>query len=115
MNISSISISYFLLIISIIALAFFLYFKIILLKANDSEENRNKIIGAAKDAEGWEKRNNLMCYLSLFWCVISMGGFIFLKYFYPPALFSLNYLYLYIAIIVLSNFIIYFNKEKTVQ
>ncbi|NEZ46404.1 hypothetical protein FDF74_04145 [Clostridium niameyense] len=106
MNITSISISYLFLILGIISLVLFIYFKIIVSNTNEDSDNKDKILGNMKDPEGWRSRNNKIAYLSLFWCIVSLAIFIYLKFFIMPTLISTVYFLIYAIIVILSIFLI---------
>lgn len=113
MSVSSISLSYTFLVIAIISIAFFLYFKALIIKTSKSSESRDKIIGNMKDPITWTKRNNIMSYISLFWSIVSMAIFIYLKYFYGGPLVSMIYPFIYIALIAVSMIFIKVKKTTT--
>lgn len=94
--------SYLFLGISIIALLFFLYYKFLVINTGDTSKRRDKIIGSMKDPEHWRQRNNIMAYVSLFWTIISIAIFIYLKFFHTAGLVSIIYVFIYSAVIVLS-------------
>lgn len=103
MYLTSISLSYFFLGISLIALGFLFYFKVLVIKTSPDKDSRKKIIGKMKDPDDWRDRNNKMAYVSLFWTIISIGIFIYLKFFFTAGLVSIMYLIAYIAFIVIST------------
>lgn len=102
MNITSISLSYILLAISIIEFIFFLYYKFLVINTATKSKRRDKIIGSMKDPNQWRHRNNIMAFVSLFWAFISIVAFIYLKFFYKAGLISIIYVFIYFALIVLS-------------
>lgn len=102
MNITSISLSYIFFAISIIEFIFFFYYKFLVINTGDKSKRRNKIIGSMKDPEHWRHRNNIMAFISLSWAFISILAFIYLKFFYKSGLISIIYVFIYLAIIVLS-------------
>lgn len=102
MNITSISLSYVFFAISIIELIFFLYYKFLVINTGEKSKRRSKIIGSMKDPEDWRHRNNIMAFVSLFWAIISIIAFIYLKFFSKAALVSIIYVFVFIALIVLS-------------
>ncbi|MFD3156387.1 hypothetical protein ACFIJ5_05930 [Haloimpatiens sp. FM7330] len=111
MYITSISLSYVFLGLSLISLLFFIYFKTILLKSSQNNNLSKKIIGTMKDPETWKSKNNQMAYVSLLWTVLSMTIFIFLKFFYGSKLLSIIYLFVYIALIVVTIFMVILQKN----
>ncbi|EJO5346571.1 hypothetical protein NRP93_000622 [Clostridium botulinum] len=115
MNITSISLSYFFLGICLISLAFFIYFKI--LTNNSSKENNKneKIVGDMKNPKTWLNKNTRMSYISLFWAIISLCVFIYLKFFTIPTIISILYVVGYIFLIVISVLIAGVkHKEKSI-
>lgn len=94
--------SYLFLGISIISLLFFLYYKFLVVNTGDTSKRRDKIIGSMKDPDNWRDRNNKMSYVSLFWAIISIAIFIYLKFFRTAGLISIIYVFIYSAVIVLS-------------
>lgn len=115
MNVTSISLSYFFLGLCLILLSFFAYFKVLTSNASLPNGNRDKIIGNMKDPKTWLKRNNRMAYTCLFWAIISLGLFIYLKFFVMPTLINIFYLAVYALIIVISILVAGMKKsEKSV-
>jgi len=110
MFITSISLSYMFLAIAFISIAFFLYFKTLIIKSSKNSNSRDRIIGNMKDPITWARRNNIMSYISLFWSIISLSIFIYLKFFYSAALVSIIYLFIYIALITASLILIKVKK-----
>jgi len=110
MSITSISLSYIFLSIGIISIAFFLYFKILIIKSSKNSDSRSKIIGNMKDPITWAKRNNIISYISLFWSIISLAIFIYLKFFYSATLVPIIYLFIYITLIAASLILIKVKK-----
>ncbi len=102
MFVTSISISYLFLGVFIISLGFSLYFKILVINTKPGNLRREKIIGSMKDPITWRKKNNYMSYLSIFWSAISLGLFIYFKYFYKAGLVNLIYIFIYIGIVTIS-------------
>lgn len=102
MNITSISLSYIFLAISIIEFGFFLYYIFLVTNTGDNSKRRDKIIGTMKDPDHWRTRNNKMAYNSLFWSVISVIIFIYLKFFFKSGLVSIIYVFAYLAIMAVS-------------
>ena len=103
MYITSISLSYALLGVTIIACGFFVYFKTLVIKTGDTKESKDGILGKMKDPEAWRNRNNKMSYVSLFWTVVSLLLFIYLKFFLASSLVSLLYIFAYISLIVITT------------
>lgn len=111
MYITKISLSYFFLGIGIIAAIFYVYFKFITIKTSSESKDKDKIVGNMKDFESWRDRNNKMSYLSLFWAVISILTFIFLKFYYRAGLLSIFFPFIYLAVIIVSV-ILFLPKKK---
>jgi len=88
--------------ISIIELIFFLYYKFLVINTGEKSKRRSKIIGSMKDPEDWRHRNNIMAFVSLFWAIISIIAFTYLKFFSKAGLVSIVYVFVFIALIVLS-------------
>lgn len=110
MYLPSISLSYFFLVVAIISIAAYLYFKLLTTKSSPDSPNRNKIIGDMRDPEGWIERNKKMSYVCLFWFVVSIAAFAYLKFLYSVALIPIVYLIIYAALIVLS--LVFFPRTK---
>jgi hypothetical protein len=110
MLVSSISLSYAFFGIGVIALIFFLYFKVLVVKSSPENPSRKSIVGKMKDPDTWRDRNNKMSYLSLFWTILSIGIFIYLKYFYPSGLVSIIIPFIYVGLIAVSAS--YFSSRK---
>ncbi len=102
LNITTFSLSYILLAISIIGFVFFLYFKFLVINTEDKSNRRSKIIGSMKDPTHWRHRNNILAFISLAWALISVMAFVYLKFFYRPELISILFIFIYLALIVLS-------------
>jgi magnesium-transporting ATPase (P-type) len=81
---------------------FFFYYKYLVVNTGDKSKRRDKIIGSMKDPEDWRGRNNKMAYVSLFWTIISIIVFIYLKFFYQSGLISIIYVFVYLVAVVLS-------------
>lgn len=111
LNFSTISLSYIFLGIFILAILFYLYFKFILVKSSPKSPTRDKIIGTMKKPEVWHERNKRMSYVALFWAIISLGIFVFLKYLYKSPIIPSFTIFIYLGIIVLSS--ILFLPRKT--
>lgn len=111
MNITSISLSYIFLAISIVSFIVFLYYKFLVINTGAKSKKRDKIIGSMKDPKHWRNRNNIIAFIFLIWAFISVIVFIYLKFFYDSGLTSIVYLFVYLALIVLSvSFFIKNNK-----
>ncbi|MBU3172675.1 hypothetical protein [Clostridium estertheticum] len=113
MNITSVSLSYIFFVVSIIEFIFFLYYKFLVINTGAKSKRRENIIGTMKDPEHWRKRNNIIAFISLFWSLISIFAFIYLKFFHATHLLSIVYVFIYIAAIVLSVFV-FIKKNKIV-
>ncbi|HEY8892629.1 MAG TPA: hypothetical protein VIM70_20530 [Clostridium sp.] len=113
MNITSISLSFMFFAISIVEFIFFLYYKFLVINTKDKSKRRDKIIGSMKDPDHWRQRNNIIAFISLFWSLISIITFIYLKFFYTTGLLSIVYIFIYIALIVLS-ISVFLKKNKVV-
>lgn len=114
LNITRISLSYVFFAISIIELIFFLYYKFLVINTGEKSKRRSKIIGSMKDPEHWRHRNNIMAFVSLFWAIISIIAFIYLKFFSKSGLISIIYVFVFIALIVLS-ISIFLKQNKVVS
>jgi hypothetical protein len=102
MYITSISLCYALLGVTVIACGFFVYFKTLVIKTENTKEGKDKILGKMKDPVAWRNKNNRMSYVSLFWTVVSLLLFIYLKFFLAASLVSILYIFAYIALIVIT-------------
>lgn len=102
MLVTSISLSYAFFGVGVIALICFVYFKLLVVKTSPEKTSRKSIIGEMKDPDTWRDRNNKMSYLSLFWALLSIGIFIYLKFFYPSGLISIVIPFVYLALIAVS-------------
>ena len=114
MNIPSISLSYFFIGISIVAFIFFFYFKYVVTNTDADSKKRDKIIGSMKDPDHWRARNNIMSFISLFWAIISLIAFIYLKFFFNSGLVSIIYVFVYLALIAISAFI-FLKQNKVIR
>ncbi|WMJ80877.1 hypothetical protein RBU49_01105 [Clostridium sp. MB40-C1] len=112
MKITSFSLSYLFLGVFVISLMFFIYFKVLMVKTESEGNEKEKIIGTMKDPDTWKKRNNLMSYISAFWCVLSLILFIYIKFFYKTRLINIIYFFIYLAVIVLSIIFIVLKKKE---
>jgi magnesium-transporting ATPase (P-type) len=108
---TSISLSYFFLAISILSIAEYLYFKLLTIKTAPDSDKRADIIGNMKDPESWRERNRRMSHVCLFWFIVSIAIFVILKFFYQLTLIPMIYLIIY-AIIVLLSVILYPGIKK---
>ncbi|OFI05315.1 hypothetical protein CLOACE_18390 [Clostridium acetireducens DSM 10703] len=111
--VSSISLSYLLLGIGILSIAFYLYFRILISKTSESNDSKDKIIGAMNNPELWKKRNIRMSYVSLFWAIVSILLFIYLKFYFNTSLISMLYIFVYLALIVIS--LLVSNKKDKIE
>ncbi|MCR1933263.1 hypothetical protein ACQX0N_07370 [Clostridium tepidum] len=109
MNVTSISLAYLFLGIGLISLSFFIYFKIL---TSNSSKKSEKIVGDMKDSKSWLNRNNKMAYVSLFWSIVSLCLFIYLKFFTMPTIISLLYVIGYIFLIVISVAVAGIKKQE---
>ncbi|OOO62684.1 hypothetical protein [Clostridium tepidum] len=109
MNVTSISLAYLFLGIGLISLSFFIYFKIL---TSNSSKKSEKIVGDMKDFKSWLNRNNKMAYVSLFWSIVSLCLFIYLKFFTMPTIISLLYVIGYIFLIVISVAVAGIKKQE---
>lgn len=112
MYITTISLSYVFLVMGIISLLFFSYFKFITLKSSKDDRSKKKIIGDMKSPEVWRNKNNTLSYICLFWAILSIALFTFLKFYYTASLLSIVYLFVYIALITLTLFMVLAIKTK---
>lgn len=113
MYITSISFSYLFLIISLISLIFFAYFTFIVTKTRETSSDRQKIVGNMKDPTAWRARNKNSSILSIIITAVSLGLFIYLKFFLASILISIVYLFIIIAAIVVSlGILLGFSKKK---
>lgn len=106
MNITTISLSYFFFVIFIVSAIFAIYFKLIVIKSAPGNSQRDKIIGKMKDPDTWRYKNNTLAYISIFWSVVSLLIFAYLKFYYTAGLVSTIYLFLYLAVIAISIFLV---------
>lgn len=113
MFITSMSLSFVFLVVSLICFGAFLYFKILIIKTGENSQSREKIIGSMKDPASWRSRNNRLSYITLFWSILSLAVFIYLKFFTQAGLIPSYYLFIYVAVIVLS--IILFRAKNTAK
>lgn len=103
MNMTSSSLSYLFLIIGVLSFIFFCYFKILHYNTSDESSKKEKIIGEMRNVEEWRSKNNRMSYIFLFWSIVSLGVFIYLKYFLGLRLISAIYVIGYLALVVIST------------
>lgn len=106
MNVTTISLSYWFLGIALIALLFAIYFKSLVTKTAPGNKSRDKILGTMKDPMSWRQKNNALSYISIFWTVISLILFIYLKFLSPAGLLPSYYVFAYLALIAISLFLI---------
>lgn len=114
MFVTSISFSYFFLGIALISLCFCIYYKTLVVKTSPDNKSRDKIIGTMKDPISWRKKNNIMGNLYIFWCLASLALFIYFKFFFTAGLVSIYYVFIYIAVMVVSMFSINVVSKKSV-
>jgi cell division protein FtsW (lipid II flippase) len=112
LNLTSSSLSYIFLAISIIEFVFFLYYIFLVTNTGSNSKRRDKIIGSMKDPDHWRARNNKMAYISLGWSIISVIAFIYLKFFFKSGLVSIIYVFVYLALIAVS--VLFFLKQNKV-
>lgn len=113
MYITSISFSYFFLILSLLSLIFFVYFTFIVTKTRENSSDRQKIVGNMKDPTAWRARNKNSSILCIIITAVSLGLFIYLKFFKVSFLISIIYLFIVIAAIVISlGVLLGFSKKK---
>lgn len=110
MYLTSISLSYLFLGVSIATIAAYLYFKLLVIKSDPENADRKKIIGTMKDPVTWRERNKRMSLVCLFWFIVSTIAFVVLKFFYPIALIPFMILVIYVILMVLS--IVFFSRGK---
>ena len=102
MNITTISSAYIFLAIFVVEFLSFLYYIFLVGNTGEKSKKRDKIIGTMKDPEHWRQRNNIMAYVCLFWSITSIIAFIYLKFFAKSPLISIIYVFVYLALIVVS-------------
>ena len=102
MNITTISSAYIFLAFFIVEFVSFLYYIFLVGNTGEKSKKRDKIIGTMKDPEHWRQRNNIMAYVCLFWSITSIIAFIYLKFFAKSPLISIIYVFVYLALIVVS-------------
>lgn len=102
MNITSISSAYIFLAIFVVEFISFLYYIFLVGNTRDKSKKRSKIIGTMKDPEHWRQRNNIMAYISLFWSIVSIIAFTYLKFFHKAGLVSIIYVFVFLALIVVT-------------
>ena len=110
MNITSISMSYVFLVILIINLLCFLYFKFLFVSSSKENKKHDAIVGDMKDPASWRKTNNIMSYNSLFWSLISLILFVYTKFFLTSGLISILIPFAYIFFIIISFLVL--SKKK---
>jgi hypothetical protein len=113
MTITSISSSYLFLGAALIALSFYLYFRLVFLQTSPDNPSRETIFGEMKHRADWRERNSSMSHISLFWTATSAVLFIYLKFLIAPSLISTIYLILYAALIIIS--VVYGTVRKKVK
>lgn len=102
MYMTSSSLAYVFLGISLIALVFFIYFKSLVIKTKPDSTARDKIIGNMKNPDQWRASNSRLAIFSLFWSVTSLIVFIYLRFYYGIGLVNSLYMFAYIAVAVVS-------------
>ncbi len=65
-----------------------------------------------KEPRTWLNRNNRMAYVSLFWAIVSLAIFIYLKFFIMPTIISILYVIGYAFLIVISVAIAGMKKQE---
>lgn len=100
---NSSSISYLILAISLLSFIFFCYFKILHYNTSENNSNRDRIIGNMKNEKEWRIRNNRMSFVFLFWTIVSLAAFIYLKYYFSLRVISSAYIIVYFILIVTST------------
>lgn len=65
-----------------------------------------------KEPKTWLNRNNRMAYVSLFWAIVSLAVFIYLKFFIMPTIISILYVIGYAFLIVISVAIAGMRKQE---
>jgi hypothetical protein len=103
MTMNTASLSYLFLGIGLISFIFFCYFKVIHWNTSDKSSKKDKIIGKMKNPDQWRSKNNRMSYVFLFWSIISLGIFIYLKYFVGASLVSGLYVIGFLAAVVITS------------
>ena len=102
MNINSISSAYIFLAIFVVEFISFLYYIFLVGNTSFKSEKRSKIIGTMKAPEHWRRRNNIMAYICLFWSIVSIAAFIYLKFFFKSPVISMVYVFVFLALIVVT-------------
>ena len=115
MFVTSISFSYFFLVIALISLIFCIYHKTLVVKTSPDNKSRAKIIGKMKDPISWRNKNNIIGNVSIFWCLVSLALFIYFKFFFTTGLISIYYVFIYIAVIAVSMFFINMGGKKKAE
>lgn len=96
------SLSYLFLAVAVISFSFFIYFKVVVSNTSENSSKKEKIIGNMKHSDEWRRRNNKMSYVFLFWSIVSLLIFIYLKFYYGLGLVSGIYVIAYLVLIVIS-------------
>lgn len=112
MYLTSISFSYFILGVSIICIASYLYFKLLFNKTSIESNSRAKIIGQMKDPEGWRRRNGRMANVCMLWFIISIILYAVIKFLFTISLIPITYLLIYVVTIALSFIFASIVKKK---
>ncbi|MCM8711322.1 hypothetical protein M2651_09790 [Clostridium sp. SYSU_GA19001] len=113
MTMTSHSLSYLFLGVTVISFIFFFYFKVLVSNTSEKSSKKEKIIGNMKNPSEWRSKNNRMSYVFLFWFLASLIIFIYLKFFYGLGLISGIYVIAYLALIVISAFVAGIRRKST--
>ncbi|URZ01371.1 hypothetical protein [Clostridium felsineum] len=113
MNITTISLKYFFLALTIIGVFLTYYYKSLVMKTSPGHRDREKILGNMKDPISWRIRNNKLSIRILFWTAISFIIFLYLSLFVNAGTVSIIYLVIYMALIIASLISVKANKKST--
>lgn len=102
MYMTSSSLAYIFLGVAIISLAFFLYYKSLVIRTNPDSYTRDKIIGNMKNPDQWRTSNSRMGNFSLFWGIAALAVFVYLRFFYGTGLVNSLYVFGFIAVAIVS-------------
>lgn len=102
MYMTSSSLAYVFLGITILAFAFSLYFKTLVIRTKPNSYSRDKIIGNMKNPDAWRISNSRMGNFSLFWAILSLIVFIYLRFYYGIGLVNSVYVFGYLAVAIIS-------------
>lgn len=111
MYFTSYSLAYVFLAMSLIAAVFFLYFKSLVIKTSENNKAKDAVIGNMKNPEQWRQNNSTLGNLSLFWSILSLIVFIYLKFFYRAGLVNIIYPLIYFSLEVIT--IIFFGAARS--